>query len=66
LIASQIWNHVGSADKADMEKPIVLQCQSGKRATRASQTLQELGFTHTTAVIMNLDDWQKAGHPFVK
>ncbi|MDH4301872.1 MAG: rhodanese-like domain-containing protein [Nitrospira sp.] len=66
LIESQIWNHVGSPDKADKERPIILQCQSGKRATLASQTLQELGFTHTTAVIMNLGDWQKAGNPFVR
>lgn len=66
LIESQIWNHVGSSEKTDKERPIILQCQSGKRATLASQTLQELGFTHTTAVIMNLDDWQKVGNPFVK
>lgn len=66
LIESQIWNYVGSPDQTDKERPIILQCQSGKRATLASQTLQELGFTHTTAVIMNLDDWQKAGNPFVK
>ncbi|MDH5741664.1 MAG: rhodanese-like domain-containing protein [Nitrospira sp.] len=66
LIESQIWNHVGSSEKTDMEKPIVLQCQSGKRATLAAQSLQDLGFTHTTAVIMNLDDWQKTGNPFIK
>lgn len=66
LINSQIWNHVGAPEKADMEKPIILQCQTGRRATLAAQTLQELGFTHTTAVIMNLDDWQKSGHPFAK
>ncbi len=66
LIESQIWNHVGYPDKMDKERPIILQCQSGKRATLTSQTLQALGFTHTTAVIMNLDDWQKVGNPFVK
>lgn len=66
LINSQIWNHVGAPEKADMERPIILQCQSGRRATLAAQTLQELGFTQTTAVIMNLDDWQKAGNPFTK
>ncbi|MEK9140935.1 MAG: rhodanese-like domain-containing protein [Nitrospirota bacterium] len=66
LIPSQIWNHVGSSDKADMERPVILQCQSGRRATLAAQSLQDLGFTQTTAVIMNLDDWQKAGNPFVK
>lgn len=66
LIDSQIWNLVGAPEKADMERPIILQCQSGKRATLAAQTLGELGFTQTTVVIMNLNDWQQTGHPFVK
>lgn len=66
LIDSQIWNLVGAPEKADMERPIILQCQSGKRATLAAQTLGELGFTQTTVVIMNLNDWQQVGNPFVK
>ena len=66
VIESQIWDHVGVPDKADMERPIILQCQSGRRASLAAQSLEDLGFTRTTAVVMNLDDWQKAGHPFVK
>lgn len=66
VIDSQIWNHVGSAENADRERPIVLQCQAGRRATLAAQTLGELGFTQTSAVIMNLDEWKKTGHPFVK
>ena len=66
MIDAQIWNYVGAPDKADKQRPIVLQCQSGRRASLAAQSLEQLGFTHTTAVMMNLDDWQKAGHPFVK
>ncbi|MDR4463801.1 MAG: hypothetical protein MRJ66_05995 [Nitrospira sp.] len=66
LIDSQIWNHVGAPEKADMERPIILQCQSGKRASLAAQTLGELGFTETTVVLMNLNDWKQTGHPFVK
>jgi rhodanese-related sulfurtransferase len=66
MIESQIWNHVGSSEKADVDRPIVLQCQAGRRATLAAQTLGELGFRQTSAVIMNLDDWQKGGNPFVK
>ncbi len=66
VIDSQIWNHVGSSEKANLERPIVLQCQSGRRATLAAQTLGELGFTQTSAVIMNLDDWKTSGNPFVK
>ncbi len=66
VIDSQIWNHVGSSEKANLERPIVLQCQSGRRATLAAQTLGELGFTQTSTVIMNLDDWKQSGNPFVK
>jgi rhodanese-related sulfurtransferase len=66
VIDSQIWNHVGSGEKANLERPIVLQCQAGRRATLAAQTLGELGFTQTSAVIMNLDDWKQSGNPFVK
>lgn len=66
VIHTEIWKHVGSAEKADVERPIVLQCQSGKRATLAAQALGELGFTQTSAVIMNLDDWKQSGNPFVK
>ena len=62
-IEAQIWNHV---EKTDVERPIVLQCQSGRRATLAAQTLGELGFTQTSAVIMNLDEWKTSGNPFVK
>lgn len=66
VIDTNIWNHVGSAEKADLERPIVLQCQSGRRATLAAQTLGELGFTQTSVVMMSLDDWKKGGNPFVK
>ncbi|CUS39138.1 Sulfurtransferase [Candidatus Nitrospira nitrosa] len=63
VIDSKIWNYL---QKTDMEHPIVLQCQSGRRATLAAQTLGELGFTQTSAVIMNLDEWKTSGNPFVK
>lgn len=66
VIDTNIWNHVGSAEKADLERPIVLQCQSGRRATLAAQTLGELGFTQTSVVMMSLDDWKRGGNPFVK
>lgn len=66
IIDREIWKHVGAPDKADKQRPIVLQCQAGRRASMAAQSLEQLGFTQTSAVIMNLDDWQKAGHPFVK
>ncbi len=66
MLESKIWSHVGSPGEPDMDRPLVLQCQSGKRASLAAQSLEALGFTQTTAVVMNLDDWQKAGHPFTK
>lgn len=66
VVESEIVNHVGVSGKADMNRPIVLQCQSGKRASLAAESLRDLGFTQTTVVMMNLDDWKKAGNPFVK
>lgn len=66
LLESRIWSHVGSPGDPDMDRPLVLQCQSGKRASLAAQSLEALGFTRTTAVVMSLDDWQKTGNPFTK
>jgi rhodanese-related sulfurtransferase len=62
----QIWEHVGIPANIEMGKTEYLQCQSGNRASLAAQSLKELGFTHTTAVAMNLEDWQKAGNRLVK
>jgi rhodanese-related sulfurtransferase len=66
LLEFQIWKQVGFPTSTELDRPVILQCQSGNRASLAAQSLEELGFTHTTAVVMSLDDWQKAGNPFVK
>lgn len=66
VIEFKIWNHVGYPANTQMDQPIVLQCQSGNRASLAAQTLTEMGFTHTSAVVMNWDEWQKSGQPSVK
>jgi len=66
LLEFKIWSHVGFPANAEMDRPIVLQCQSGNRASLAAQSLEDLGFTRTTAVIMSLEDWQEAGKPFTK
>ena len=66
VLEFKIWNHVGYPTGTRMDQPIVLQCQSGNRASLAAQALTELGFTKTSAVVMSLDEWQKAGHPFEK
>lgn len=66
VLEFQIWKQVGFPVDLDLGRSVILQCQSGNRASLAAQSLADLGFTHTTAVVMGLDDWQKAGHPFVK
>ena len=66
VIEFKIWNHVGYPANTQMDQPIVLQCQSGNRASLAAQSLADLGFTRINAVVMSLDDWQKTGQPFVK
>lgn len=66
VLEFKIWNHVGYPANTRLDQPMILQCQSGNRASLAAQALTELGFTQTSAVIMSLDEWQKAGHPFEK
>ncbi|MCS6286598.1 MAG: rhodanese-like domain-containing protein [Nitrospira sp.] len=66
VLEFQIWKQVGFPAGLDVNRTVILQCQSGNRASLAAQTLSDLGFTNTTAVVMSLDEWQKAGNPFVK
>lgn len=66
VIEFKIWSHVGYPANTRLDQPIVLQCQSGNRASLAAQSLADLGFTRINAVVMSLDDWQQSGHPFVK
>lgn len=66
VLEFKIWSHVGFPTNPEMDRPLILQCQSGNRASLAAQSLEDLGFTRPTAVVMSLEDWQKAGHPFVK
>ena len=66
VLEFKIWHQVGYPTDTRMDQPMVLQCQSGNRASLAAQTLLEMGFTHISAVVMNLNDWHKAGHPFEK
>lgn len=57
---------VGFPANPDLGRNVILQCQSGNRASLAAQSLSELGFTNTAVVVMSLEDWQKTGHPFTK
>lgn len=66
VLEFQIWKQIGFPANTEMDRPVVLQCQSGNRASLAAQSLSDLGFTNTTAVVMSLDEWQKTGNPFVK
>lgn len=66
VLEFQIWKQVGFPAGLDVNRHVILQCQSGNRASLAAQPLSDLGFTHTTAVVMNLDEWQKSGNPFTK
>jgi len=60
-----IWRPLGYPGPVDMSRKIYVQCGSGFRATLAAKQLKDIGFTHVTAVVMSLGDWQKAGHPFI-
>ena len=66
LLEFQIWKRVGFPAKTEVDKPLYLQCSSGNRASLAAKTLKDLGLTDVTAVVMSLDEWQQADHPFVK
>jgi rhodanese-related sulfurtransferase len=62
----RIWKPLGYPDKVDMNRKIYVQCSTGGRATLGAKKLKDIGLTGVTAVVMELADWQKKGHPFVK
>jgi rhodanese-related sulfurtransferase len=62
----RIWKKLGFPGKVDTSRKIYVQCATGGRATLAAKQLKDIGFTNVTAVVMDLADWQKKGHPFVK
>jgi rhodanese-related sulfurtransferase len=66
VLEFQIWRTLGYPEKVDMNRKIVVQCRTGGRATLAAADLKAIGFTDVTAVIMNIEDWEKNGKPWVK
>ncbi len=66
VIEFKIWKHVGFPGKTDYNKTGYIYCGTGGRCTLATQSLQDLGFTNMSAVVMKLMDWHKAGLPLVK
>ena len=61
-----IYKHLGYPKKVDTNRKIYVQCKTGGRASLAAASLKKIGFKNVTAVIMNITDWEKAGHPWVK
>ncbi len=67
LLEFQIYKALGYPNnKVDADKTIYVQCRTGGRATLATDDLKKIGFTNPVAVIMNWDDWVKAGNPVEK
>lgn len=66
LLEFAIWKQLGYPKPVDMGQKIYVQCRTGGRATLAAADLQKIGFTNVTAVIMNIEDWEKKGNPYVK
>jgi rhodanese-related sulfurtransferase len=63
LLEFNIWGEVGFPEKTDVNKKIYVYCKTGGRCTLAAKSLQDLGFTDVTAVVMLFEDWKKAGYP---
>ena len=66
LLEFRIYKELGYPKKVDTNRKIYVQCLTGGRATLAAASLEKIGFTNVVAVIMNLQDWAKAGNPLVK
>lgn len=66
LLEFQIWKKLDYPKAVDMEKKIYVQCRTGGRATLAAADLKRIGFTNVTAVIMDIQDWEKKGNPIEK
>jgi len=66
VLEFRIWRLLGYPQPVDTGRRIYVQCRTGGRATLATKQLKDIGFTNVTAVIVELAEWQKAGHPFGK
>ncbi len=63
LLEFGIWRLLGHPNPVDTNRPILVHCANGNRATLAAKQLQDVGFTNVTAVVMAFDAWQRAGLP---
>ena len=48
------------------DRPIVVHCQAGTRASIAASLLARQGFTDVTVFSGGVDGWKKAGLPLVR
>ncbi|MDO5654551.1 MAG: rhodanese-like domain-containing protein [Flavobacteriaceae bacterium] len=55
----QIENFRTEIQKLDKEKPVLVYCKSGKRSQKASQILEEEGFTKVIDLKGGYNAWQK-------
>ncbi|GGC55137.1 sulfurtransferase [Pedobacter quisquiliarum] len=51
------------ADKISTEKPVIIQCRSGKRSAAAVMQLEQLGFTNLYNLKGGMLAWQEAFDP---
>ena len=64
LLEFKVWKQVaGFPNNTDMGKKIYIYCKSGGRASLATKSLQDLGFTNVILVDMKIANWIKAGYP---
>ena len=45
---------------------VYVQCQTGRRATLATDDLKKIGFKNPVAVVMNWPEWVQKGNPVEK
>jgi phage shock protein E len=57
---------LAASDLPNKDAPLVLYCQSGKRAQSAADVLQQLGYTHVVAMTGGYDDLKAEGYPVVE
>jgi rhodanese-related sulfurtransferase len=64
VLEFKVWKQVaGFPNNTDTGKKIYIYCKSGGRASLATKSLQDLGFTNVVLVDMKIANWIKAGYP---
>ena len=66
VLEFRIYKELGYPKKVDTSRKIYVQCQTGGRASLAAASLKQIGFKNPIAVVVNMAEWEKAGHPWVK